>query len=566
MFDKIFVKTFPGFLSIRDSKYRIVYLNENFREWIGSYTDIDPLGKTNQEIAALVPPNVADVFLQCHDTSLCWQKNCNANECLKKVIPFKDSEGIEANTQYFDTLKYGLNIAGESHIFTVGYDVTEMYLENQTYLKTLERIAYIDELTGEQSFNKFEEEAQRLLEQPENTSYILIKMDIENFKLINKTFGYEMGDRILKVVSDAIKSILSKERGIFARLSVDEFVILHNYFDKNRMAEIQKMFLSNFYALMGDDFDYNIRFKAGIYIIEDDPAKRDNIKELLELVNFAHRTAKQGFTDDIVFYDDSFSQNALYQKDIENRMVKALSNKEFAVFLQPKYHLQDESMGGAEALVRWQTNDGTLIYPNDFISIFEKNGFITKLDMYMLKNVCRIISGWIAEGISPIAVSVNFSKRHLNNKNFVSHLCEIVDSYHIKPKWIEVEFTETAIYENMAEFEQVLMDLHKSGFTVSMDDFGSGYSSLGLLKNLPFDVIKIDRSFFVNQKDEKRSKTVLGSVMDMAENLGIRTVAEGVEEKVHLDLLRELHCDMVQGYYFAKPMPEKEFILLLKRV
>lgn len=265
-----------------------------------------------------------------------------------------------------------------------------------------------------------------------------------------------------------------------------------------------------------------------------------------------------------VYYDESLTEEALHKIEIENKMEKALANEEFLVYLQPKYYLKDELIGGAEALVRWKIPGEELLLPNSFIPIFERNGFVVKLDFYMLRKVCSIIKGWMDLLIEPVVVSVNFSRMHLSNGDFVRELREVVDSYGIERRYIEIEITETVIYDNIEALEGIITELHESGFTISMDDFGSGYSSLSMLKDLPVDVIKMDRSFFINQKDVCRSKIVLGNVIGMAAELGICIVAEGVEDREHIELLRSLNCDMVQGYFYAKPMPENEFRVLLK--
>ena len=563
MFDQFLVEAFPGFLSVRNAKYEIIYLNNNFRDWIYRYTDIDPMGKTNNEIAALVPPNVAQVFLDCHDTSLKWEKNCKSTESLKKVIKFKDSEIIEENTQYFEISKSGIEIQGDQLILTVGYDITDIYIKNLIYIKKLQQRAYVDELTGERSFFKFKEDAQKMLNDDSNSQYALIKLDIENFKLINKTFGLDVGDQILKNVSNAIKSLFHKEDVIFSRISVDEFVFLHYYHGREELNKTRKLFIDNFNNFMQENFDYNIKFKIGEYVIKKEPDKNIDINICYELANFAHRQAKQSKDIDVAFYDETFMDEALREKEIENIAPKALQNNEFVVFLQPKYSLEDELIVGAEALVRWQTDEDNYWYPNDFIPVFESNGFITQIDMHMLEESCKIISRWIASGITPVTISVNFSRQNLKNRNFVNEICSVLNRFKIEPKWIEIELTETAIFDNFELLEDMLKQLHNAGFTMSMDDFGSGYSSLGLLKNLCVDVIKIDRSFFVKQENEARSKIVLGSVIDMAKKLGISTVAEGIEEKEHIDLLRELGCDIVQGYYYSRPIPQDQIDALL---
>ena len=558
MVEQIFTKAFPGFLSIRDTEHKMIYMNDYFKEWIGRYVDINPIGKTNMELAELSPPNVAKMFIECYNMGISWEEKCTGNETIKKTITFESEDGIEANTQYFDVTKTAVMVGGTLHLLTVCYDITAIYQENISYVEMLKQIACVDQLTQERSFFKFKEDAQHLLSRTKDVEYALVKLDIENFKLINKTFGIDIGDNILKTVSLAIKSMIVSEEEVFSRITVDEFIILYRYYGSDAISQFKVKFMNTFHELLQEHSDYNIKFKFGECVIGKGIEKERDINEFYELVNFAHCQAKQSSEMNFVLYDEVFMVEALRQKEVENRMAKAIEQHEFVVFLQPKYCLEDNSINGAEALVRWKSSDGKYMSPNDFIPVLERNGFITQLDMYMLDGACKIISGWITKGIKPVHISVNFSRQHLKNKNLVAEICKIVDGYNIPRHLIEVELTETAIFDNYDLLATILKQLHLEGFTMSMDDFGSGYSSLGLLKNLDVDAIKIDRSFFVKQESEERSKIVLGSVIDMAKKLGIFSIAEGVEEQVHIDLLRELGCDTVQGYYFAKPMPAEE--------
>ncbi len=423
----------------------------------------------------------------------------------------------------------------------------------QLYINELERVAYYDELTGIGNFNKFKIDAQRLLEEYEDEKYMIVKLDVENFKLYNEMHSFSEGDRLLKNIATALGFIINTERETFARIAVDEFVILFRLLASD-IAERRKKFELKFYELMGLNFPHIIIFPTGRYNLQKGET---NISKIYEKVNFAHRKAKETATK-TCNYDNSLKEKAIQAKEIENSMEKALKNGEFILYLQPKYRLRDETIVGAEALVRWKRNDIDLVYPGTFIPIFEKNGFITKLDMYMLEKSCQVIRFWLDNNITPVTISVNFSRLHINKKDFVSNICKILDQYQIPRNTIELELTETAIFDNVDTLKTVLAELHSEGLTFSMDDFGTGYSSLGLLKNLPVDVIKIDRSFFVDASDQNRSKAVIETIINMTKKLQIHTVAEGVEDREHIDLLRELGCDIVQGYFYAKPMPHDE--------
>ncbi len=436
-----------------------------------------------------------------------------------------------------------------------------VFLQRRSMVR-LERMAFEDELTGSPTLVKFKLDAQTMLNENPEVKYVLIKLDIDNFKLINQTLGFEVGDMALRSMAKAAEDSASGRRELYGKANIDEFVILHDYRSEEHLHATMQHFKDIFMLDMGEDFKYDVKFVSGLYYMQFENCH--DIATAFEKVNVAHRTAKNIGAESCV-YDETFIKEALRKKSIENRMEKALQDGEFKLYIQPKYRLADETVAGAEALVRWQEGDKTLEFPGSFIPIFEANGFVTKLDMYMFEQTCRAIRGWLDEGLPVVPVSVNFSRLHLSNPDFVEILCEYSDRYYVPREYLELELTETTIFDN----EDILVDmidrLHERGFTLSMDDFGTGYSSLGLLKNIPVDSIKIDRSFFTTAKSTKRAYTVISNVLRMASELHIHTVAEGVETKEHINLLRELGCDMVQGYYFAKPMPQTEFEKLMQK-
>lgn len=444
-------------------------------------------------------------------------------------------------------------------------NITKQKEDHLQHVCELERLLYVDTLAGCPTYHKFQIDAQHILEQQADKAHLLVKLDIDNFKLINQMYGYAKGNDVLCCVANALAKTMRSEYEIFARVANDEFVTLLTVSGEEEIEDLNKRFLSHFHHLVGSDFSFKCRFPHGRYLISPHDIERMGIHDMFEKANVAHKAAKSEKTVDFVFYDESMTKEALRVRAIENNMTQALANHEFTVYLQPKYYLKDETIGGAEALTRWQNENMDLFFPSTFIPVFEQNGFITKLDFYVFEQTCRAIKSWIDQGIAPVTVSVNFSRLHLDNTNFVKELCQIVDGLGIDRQYLEIEITETVIFDNIDSLESLLEEVHKSGFSMSMDDFGSGYSSLGMLKDFPVDVIKMDRSFFVNQRDAERSKIVVGSIIQMAASLGIRIVAEGVEEQSHIDFLRELNCDMVQGYYYAKPMTVSNFTQLLCR-
>ena len=253
----------------------------------------------------------------------------------------------------------------------------------------------------------------------------------------------------------------------------------------------------------------------------------------------------------------------LKEQDIESHMEEALENKEFKVYLQPKYSPEGGRMGGAEALVRWISPTSGFISPGEFIPIFEKNTFIIQLDEYMLEEVCKLQRMWLDEGKTLVPISVNISRIHLLDEGLILMILHIVDYYKLPHDCIELELTESAFFDDKKKLIHTVEELKKNGFVVSMDDFGSGYSSLNTLKDLPFDVVKLDGEFFRKMEDQTRSRIIIEDTITLAKHLELQVVAEGIEEKEQVEFLKSMGCDLIQGYYFAKPMPAEEFGKLL---
>ena len=245
-------------------------------------------------------------------------------------------------------------------------------------------------------------------------------------------------------------------------------------------------------------------------------------------------------------------------------MAEALETGEFQVFYQPKISLEDRGIMGAEALIRWKIEDGTLVPPDEFIPIFEQNGFIVRLDVYVLDQVCRRLRGWLDQGRPALPVSVNQSRRLLFQEGYIRILSETVEKYGLSPRMIILEITESIAMEEAEILKNLLIELHRLGFRVSMDDFGSGYSSLNVLKDIPVDELKLDREFLLPAQDGERRDTIVRNIIHLAQDLGIATVAEGVETEGQAKFLQECGCDIAQGYYFARPMPPDKMEELLQ--
>lgn len=417
--------------------------------------------------------------------------------------------------------------------------------------------AYFDKMTGIPNLEKFKLDAARLLKSNTNAVFYVLKFDIHQFKMVNELYGMNTGDNVIKAIASVIAKLASKPQCIFARVNADEFIVLDFYGNSEEM-EADRLLFEREVAKVDLSLTkgHNIHFRYGRYVLKKGEC---NVDAILEKVNLAHRLAREQKQEVVFDYNDAIKEQLVRESELESMMESALVNEEFVVYLQPKYNIKSETVVGAEALARWKRGDEFIAYPNQFIPLFEKNGFILKLDMYMLRKVCEIIRGWIDEGKQVVPISINFSRLHLARDNFVALIEEVVNKYEIPKKYIEVELTESSMFGNEKRIQAILSKLHEAGFTLSIDDFGTGYSSLGLLKNLPVDTIKIDRSFFDDNQYKTRAKIVIESVIQMAKKLNVNIVAEGVEDTEHIKILREVGCEIVQGYYYARPMPAGEF-------
>lgn len=418
----------------------------------------------------------------------------------------------------------------------------------------LVKMMYLDPVTGGDNWYKFRLTANRVLssKQYHKRKYALVNFDINRFKVINDAYGYQKGDEILKDIYNVIKR-WSRPGEPYTRYAADQFYIMTSFYENEDLTErIHEL----------DHKLHNLRFTSstkiyyGIYHITD---RRDSIDHMGEFSSIAKNKIKGSTKGIMAFFDDAARERLLEEEEIERTASEALQKEEFHVYLQPKVSPKDETVKGAEALVRWCKSNDRIISPGNFIPVFEKNGFITELDYYMLKKVCEIIRNWIELGYDPMPISVNISRLHFANPQLAEILRDIVDKYDVPHYYIELELTESAFLQNKQIIVQTVTKLREYGFIVSMDDFGAGYSSLNSLKDLPLDIVKLDGELFRMTDEVERGLTVIRNTITMAKDLHMMVVAECIETKEQVDFLCNVGCDVIQGYYYAKPMPVHKF-------
>lgn len=427
-------------------------------------------------------------------------------------------------------------------------DVNEQVLSQQE----LQYLAEYDKLTGIYNRNAFAKLTAKMLAENPKVTYMVVRFDIEKFKAVNDVFGRAQGDRLLGFMAKNLKRFAEPLQGTYARLEADVFALCIPYTEANvvGMMSISTQDTRSF------KLDMEIMASFGIYIVDDNTLSVD---AMIDRAMLAQQTVKGNYVKRFAFYDEALRAELLQEREIVTQMATALDSKQFQVYLQPKVSLRTNQIIGAEALVRWVHPQKGVVPPGIFIPVFEKNGFIMKLDAYVWEQVCVQLRGWLDKGLSPLPISVNISRVNIYNPNLCAILIGLVNKYSLPDGLLQLEVTESAYTDNPKLMIEVVNELHKRGFTMLMDDFGSGYSSLNMLKELPVDMLKIDLRFLAGNDESGKGSDILTSVVRMAKWLGLPVTAEGVETNEQAAFLRSLGCDDAQGYLFYRPISIMEY-------
>ena len=427
-------------------------------------------------------------------------------------------------------------------------------ISNNKKQKQLYEYAYIDPVTKRGNVYYFRKKGQEILDSiktsgTSSNQYILV-LDINKFKMINKAYGYKTGDTILTGIGDVLERLLGAE-SLICRYSNDYFAVLFEY--KEDIHRILNKLIRSIENLKIDDTTYNLSVNIGIYMITNED---NNISEAMDKAIIAHSASKGDVFDKFHIYDKTMERKLEKESKIEHEMNIALENKEFKVYYQPKIDTKTENLYGAEALVRWE-HEGRMVPPSEFIPLFEKNKFILRLDLYIFEQVCSDMKMWKEKyGKEPV-ISVNVSREHFLDEHFLEKYMMIAAKYGVNTNKIDLEITESATIEEGIDIIEIMNKMKKLGFLISIDDFGTGYSSLSTIQDMPADILKIDKSFV--DRIGKNEKNIIDYILTIAKELNFTTIAEGVETKEQIDYLLENVCDIIQGYYYAKPMSEAEF-------
>lgn len=528
------------------------------------------------QLQAVVSNMTASVFLFDIDGELVYKNSSmlklekefssaefNLPVLLKEFSGNSNFENIKSISEYNFDKKIQKN--GEN--FTFHISIRTLKDENKNFLgaffiiqdKTLEvqkleqerYLAIHDKLTNLYNREGFYEKVQEILKAAPNEKYLMICSDIDNFKLINDLFGRSTGNNFLIKIAETIKKYAEPEQ-IFARLESDRFA----FFTKKSDFD-EKSFIKNTEEIssISSDLHYPVNFHVGIYEVEDVSM---SVSLMCDRAFMALKTIKGNLQTKIAYYNSKLRSAIIHESQLVGEFPSALENNQFQMYLQPQVK-NDGNVYGAEALVHWNHAENSVMNPNDFIPIFENKGLITNLDQFIWECAAKKLKEWKDNGIENMYISVNISPKDFLYIDVYQTFIDLIKKYDINPKNLKLEITESAILMNLEAQLVLINKLRAFGFQIEMDDFGSGYSSLNMLKDIPFDVLKIDMAFLQATKNQERSIQILHSIIKLSKRLNMPVITEGVETKEQVDFLKDMGTDYYQGFYFARPMPVKDF-------
>ncbi|MBO7121677.1 MAG: EAL domain-containing protein [Treponema sp.] len=480
---------------------------------------------------------------------------------------FRDKLNIQYPEKMFNflTLTKTMLVNNETRTFDCEYKILKDKKNRNvvSYLKlvdTTEELARLEEerfrsehdmLTGLYNRSTFFKKVSELLRASKNTDYMLVATDIMDFKIVNNLFGNKVGDEVLKMQA-ALLSANNYQNAIYGRMTGDKFAALvpKNIFDLNTIAQ-NNMALQQIVS----KYNYRLQCYAGIYAVSD---KFENPRHMYDKAAMTIETIRGNLERTTAFYDSSIMDKQIHDKRVVSEFDEAMANGEFAMYLQPQVNSADQKVLGAEALARWISPERGVVPPGEFIPVLEKSGMIHKLDQFMWETAIKKLAQWKEAG-NDMHISVNISAKDFYYCDVYSFLTGLVEKYGVKPQKLNIEITETVLMQDINAHRQVLKQLNDYGFTIEMDDFGSGFSSLNTLKDVEMDALKIDMGFLLAENFSQKAKDIISAIISMSKTLGMTVITEGVETEDQTAFLTDAGCDIFQGFYFSKPIPVEDY-------
>lgn len=541
---------------------------ERSRELVRKHLRTTAISNHRMEGFSIIPgtfvvDDVGDNAADHYDVArgdICYQKmrgfdkpceNCPALQLEQNGTLFASSAYYhEKDRRWLDiTASVGENLNGERRYIISSTDITDC----------LGKIQMTDRLTGLMTFNVFTSEALRLTAlQGNNKGLFTVVLNVAEFNRVNEEKGYEMGDSILITIADILQRCVG-ENELLCRSEDSRFTLLLRNADFHEFEPRLNLMLNSIQRQVYDKLNVHIYLLVGVFDMTDDNV---GIMGAIDRAITAQKTVRDRvfYNENLIaYYDGVMREKIKERRFIESHMMEALGNNEFRVFYQPKVNIDTGKVVGAEALVRWILPDSTVVSPGKFVPIFEENGFITEMDFAIYRQAVADIAKWLRMDIDVPMISLNVSRRHLADDNFCEKFNALVDGLGVPHEIIDLEITESLLTENLNKLVDVATWFKERGYRISIDDFGSGYSSLNLITMMPFDTLKIDGGFFLRNDLTDKNKKVITSVVSLAKSLNLETVSEGVETQSQVDFLKGLGCDMIQGFFYYKPMPSADF-------
>lgn len=409
----------------------------------------------------------------------------------------------------------------------------------------------VDPVTGISSYNALLTQGAIVLEKHNKGNFVLISLDIKQFKLINEAYGYSYGNKVLKGIINELVQFF-EGRGTIFRKCDDQLAVLFRKEKNEDLSELlQRLSQMTEVIKVEEDRGHTLTIAMGVYEI---PKEEKSIIACLDKADTARTFVEQRAKERYIFYNKSLTDELMEKRILEQELEEAFEKSQFEIYLQPKIVLTTGKIRGAEALVRWIHPKKGMIVPDQFIPVLEQNGEIKRLDFYVLHRVCQLIFKWKKENRVLHPIAINLSKVYLSERGFINEILEVLEKYHIAPKLIQLEITESASLNEGEDFIELIDQLKKEGFVIAMDDFGAGYSSLNLLMDLPIDVLKLDKELIMKMHQREKSRIIIACMVQMAHQLNMLVISEGVETKEQATFLKEIGCDGAQGYLYAQPM------------
>ncbi|MGN0710394.1 MAG: EAL domain-containing protein [Anaerovoracaceae bacterium] len=520
--------------------------------------------------------NLKVVPLKAENMSLCLGVGKKAPKELLSII---EKENMKLAAEDMDSIMLKAVIDAEDHSFkqwtyknpdtfgTLSIAVCLIAIVTAGFygymLWKREKFMNYSNIPGVWNYSKFQLEAAREIKQQPDRQYVILHVNVSKFRFFNDTYGFREGDNLLVLIGKCFKKYL-KPYEKYASLWADHFVCLLECDSMEELEERSKVFQEKVQDEILKTFEYRIILRSGAYFItKEDIEQGKSINDMLQYANHTLSFAKDSYQNSVTCFDESMLSQVEEMRSIEKDMMSALQNKEFVAYFQPKYDINTGRMVGAEALVRWQHPTNGLVPPGKFLPYCEKSGFIVEIDFYVFEETCRHLRKWLDMGKEAVTISCNFSQLHLQNDGFVEKIKEIAGKYDIPFSLLEVELTETVAMSSMKIAMERIKELHQLGFSISIDDFGSGYSSLSVLQELDVDIIKLDRTFLKDGVPSEKEYKIMEAIVKLAGELDMGVICEGVETADQVELLKSIRCKWAQGFYYAKPMPAENLEKLL---